>query len=508
MKIEGTVGPDFSGNGPPPPPPETFASAATSSPSRGKGPLVALATALAVLLALAVGFWFVSARTAGADSDEMDEALAGLETSISSAEKALDRAKSSKAELAVQAEKSGDPAAAQLAGEAEEAIVQFAEALDGARQVRATGETQKPSKELVEKVEQAAASLESLTLELDEVTGTVEETTQELQAGPPEMNLAEIAQGNFSSIEGTWVGVERTRAEVTASTIDWYLDDELYARLEGLTYTALKGSSDVQQGQQFESHGEEWQDDALWLYYDYYTANVPSGHAAKGDIAFFEAGVPLPNGEVSDESLPRILWFGQNQYGRGDRYTPLADRVMYRTGDASDKPVEETASKPVTCVPPVEGAYPCAGGPVPADVKSLTVQNDPVGGSSFVGGQTPSGNITCEVTDASASHDALALCVVSSWPPEINPDYDPDGSGGYAAVGLGTTGPAAMASKGDPMISKNSGVFIGEVLPYGTVWRYGDFVFASEEAGLTFWNASSGYGALVNRSGFYPFGPE
>lgn len=221
------------------------------------------------------------------------------------------------------------------------------------------------------------------------------------------------------------------------------------------------------------------------------------------DAAEYYATPPPEENVPQDLELPRITAGTAGDFGRG-KYATLNENLFYRV-DAAAEDVDQGQAANATCVAPVADAYPCAGGPVPSDARTLTARTDPVSGSSFVGVQTPSGNITCDVRDTSSIGDAQVTCAVGGWKPEMNPDYD-ENSGGYVTANLSTSGPSRLGGKGDPMISKNSGAFIGDVLPYGTVWHYGDFVFASEEAGLTFWNAATGYGALINKSGFYPFG--
>ena len=44
-----------------------------------------------------------------------------------------------------------------------------------------------------------------------------------------------------------------------------------------------------------------------------------------------------------------------------------------------------------------------------------------------------------------------------------------------------------------------------QVVAYGEVVTYGDFVCGSLESGLTCWNTSTGHGAFMNRRGFEAF---
>ncbi|MFT4189671.1 MAG: hypothetical protein QM621_13980 [Aeromicrobium sp.] len=47
--------------------------------------------------------------------------------------------------------------------------------------------------------------------------------------------------------------------------------------------------------------------------------------------------------------------------------------------------------------------------------------------------------------------------------------------------------------------------FAAETVEYGAVVYYGDFVCASEEDGLTCWNAETGHGAFMHRDGYEAF---
>lgn len=189
----------------------------------------------------------------------------------------------------------------------------------------------------------------------------------------------------------------------------------------------------------------------------------------------------------------------------------FADYLFYWVGPLADGSGEDSpgagansTSESAGCVAPVEGAYPCAGGPIPEGAQQL---KEVVGnyGLRWAGAQSPSGNITCDVQPGSTDHGASVLCSVKGWPDSFNPSYED--MGGYPVAGMPENGPFVLGGKGDPMASKNSGSFDGTVLPYGTVWYFLDFAIASEENGFTVWNANSGYGALMNSSGFYPFGP-
>ena len=89
----------------------------------------------------------------------------------------------------------------------------------------------------------------------------------------------------------------------------------------------------------------------------------------------------------------------------------------------------------------------------------------------------------------------------------MDPNYD-ENSGGLLGVGLGVdSGPATYAQRSDVpnYTGGNPGAPAGQVMEYGNVYDWGDFVLASDENGLTTWSLVSGHGAFFNRAGFHPF---
>lgn len=159
-------------------------------------------------------------------------------------------------------------------------------------------------------------------------------------------------------------------------------------------------------------------------------------------------------------------------------------------------PTEDPDFDPASCVAPVPGAYPCAGRGIPVEARKLT-NTGAYGVTTFI---MPSRNIGCDV------YANGVTCVVESWDTTIYEDFNPH-VGGYVTAGVGEAGPAHLGQGADvpSFTGANPGAPAGEVLPYGTVWYLGDYVFSSAESGLTFWNARTGAGALIKRAGFYPF---
>ena len=532
-------------SGPPPPSPEDFASGGASSHPRAlkkyRGPLVALATAAVVILVLGIIFWLVS--PARGSNAEMDEALSGLEASISSAEEALDRARNANDALMAEAESTGDTAALELANEAGEAATQFAVALDGTREVLASAESQKPGSETVEQVKEATTALDDLTVELHEVTETVEEATQELQAGSPKMNLEQIAKGDYSSVRGHWEAEPREMVDAAvSSTIDFGPGNEFtYKFGDQPAYGEVLVGDGLQ-----EASLERW-DPALYWDKDYvgcsqFTSTVrqapgnvsirwecidPSSNSISHyvDFAFFEPGVPVnwPNAPFMDDpdlvvaptttefpqdlDVPRIVARAIGPHG-GDKYSTMREHTFYLVDsnevetDTQNDAADQRGN--TRCIAPVEGAYPCAGGPIPDGAQQLPgfIPRDSGRSEQVASFGTPSGNIHCSVETTET------ICIVGSWDASTLPGYIEE-QGGAGGVTLLASGPPNYSiHSGAPIGGNRPGGMAVDTVPYGTVWYFGDFVFASEENGLTLWNAKSGYGALINRGGLYPFGPR
>lgn len=165
--------------------------------------------------------------------------------------------------------------------------------------------------------------------------------------------------------------------------------------------------------------------------------------------------------------------------------------------EEDDRKAEEAAKVPV------EGAFPGAGGPIPADavpIPESSIFRSQYGGADYIGLGAPSGNIVCSF----ASDDSGASCIVRSWIQDnVYPAHDgPPGSkgsvlafddpGAYPAFTGGTT----------PAMELGDSLFL---VPYGTSAYYGKYVCGSADNGLTCWNSETGHGALMNREGYKSF---
>ena len=139
---------------------------------------------------------------------------------------------------------------------------------------------------------------------------------------------------------------------------------------------------------------------------------------------------------------------------------------------------------------PVPGAYLGAGGPRPANATPITAVY-----SGYAVIVTPSKNISCEFSDTSAG------CGVMNY--TDSKPYGSDELGPKWWVRMKSSASAdqaepEMVSRSQPPLSQNPGT-PGQQVEYGTVVYHGDYVCASEDAGLTCWNTTTGHGAFMNR---------
>lgn len=139
---------------------------------------------------------------------------------------------------------------------------------------------------------------------------------------------------------------------------------------------------------------------------------------------------------------------------------------------------------------PVPGAYPGAGGPRPANATPITAVH-----SGYAVIVTPSKNISCEFSDTNAG------CGVMNY--TDSKPYGSDELGPKWWVRMKSSASADQAepeivSRSQPPLSQNPGT-PGQQVEYGTVVYHGDYVCASEDAGLTCWNTTTGHGAFMNR---------
>ncbi len=169
---------------------------------------------------------------------------------------------------------------------------------------------------------------------------------------------------------------------------------------------------------------------------------------------------------------------------------------VVRKGELPPGTDEHPTSSPVD----IEGAYPGAGGPIPAGATPvssvrLAQQSYEQDVAIIV---TPSGNIGCDLVA-----DSWAGCGIYSYF-ETRP-YGSDELGPKWWIGLGGPDAPVISSRGDaPFYLWEDGVPAQEV-PYGQAVYYADYVCGSSEAGLTCWNTQTGHGAFMNKTGYQAF---
>ena len=108
---------------------------------------------------------------------------------------------------------------------------------------------------------------------------------------------------------------------------------------------------------------------------------------------------------------------------------------------------------------------------------------------------TPSKNISCEFSDTTAGCGVMNY--MNSKP------YGSDELGPKWWVRMKNSASADQAkpeivSRSEPPLSQKPETS-GQQVEYGTVVYHGDYVCASEDAGLTCWNTTTGHGAFMNR---------
>lgn len=154
----------------------------------------------------------------------------------------------------------------------------------------------------------------------------------------------------------------------------------------------------------------------------------------------------------------------------------------------------QAAPQASTCEAPVPGAYSCAGGPIPENASEIWVGSNEYQPRVGVV-ETPSGNIKCYADPTRVD------CIVREADPGAYPEME---HGGVAGALMEGSGPVTATRYGGVPHAFTSDP-VGTVLGYGDVGYFDDYAFASSEEGLTLWNASSGNGALINRSGLHTF---
>jgi len=175
-----------------------------------------------------------------------------------------------------------------------------------------------------------------------------------------------------------------------------------------------------------------------------------------------------------------------------DQSNPAAEGIKLPT----TRPSKGEGSKPSPSASPtptpvkVPGAYAGAGGPRPQNATPITSVHPATDTSPETAViKTPSNNIGC---DLSAD---FAGCGIENY--QQSKPYGSDQIGAKWWVPLDGSGNEVEA-KGDAPTYMDATV-PPQLVEYGKVVYYNDYVCASEQNGLTCWNTSTGHGAFMNR---------
>lgn len=224
----------------------------------------------------------------------------------------------------------------------------------------------------------------------------------------------------------------------------------------------------------------------------------------RGMLAGAAAGIVVAGGV-------HLFWPGLNARLAPPPSTPssvpsgVPSGASQPTADATNP----TAGSTPTLRGPTQHAHPLAGGPVPAGAREVTAVIHPGEGISVGILKTPTGNIGCDISIRAAEGTTELDCSVSSWqdaPPV--PPVDTDDGLPWIRFGDGSQPPTFGGSRGDGFCFMDDyceAATGGQVVDYGEMVYYGEWVCASEQNGLTCWNARTRHGAFMSRSYFEPF---
>lgn len=166
--------------------------------------------------------------------------------------------------------------------------------------------------------------------------------------------------------------------------------------------------------------------------------------------------------------------------------------------------VTVTATATVSAAAVPAGAFPGAGGAAPSG--STPISTVQYGQSAYEPREvamikTPSGNIGCDFL-MDGDGEITAGCGVASY--LSTQQYGGDAVGPNWWIDLSGPAQPGIHSRGDAPYYEFSSVE-AQVVEYGSVVTYGDFVCGSASNALTCWNAVTGRGAVMNRAGFTTF---
>lgn len=328
-----------------------------------------------------------------------------------------------------------------------------------------------------------------------------ESTEAEQPAAPAEpqvLDASQIGAGQYASAEGSWTSPQGGQLEISGGDIVWTNSGRSFATVAGLNLT------DAASGQTATASAVAGDAGATILQWSYDVGGYNHGTV----LAFYPAGVAstellgLPL--VTDASVDRIVALPGNGVGR----LMPSDLGPYVSTRQAAAPANETASG---CTAPVEGAYPCAGGPVPAEAIELTSIIETPYGSRYGVLKSADGDIGCDIITSDGK--TSMYCLVYSW--STSAPVEPVNR---APVGLpivvfgdGSEQPYYGGGKSDVPCFEPGGCTQGSAtvqphaLQAGQVVHHAGFVCAGQQDGMTCWNAATGHGAYFGAQVFRPF---
>lgn len=177
------------------------------------------------------------------------------------------------------------------------------------------------------------------------------------------------------------------------------------------------------------------------------------------------------------------------------RDTDRDDRERRGRDQNDDRDADERSDRNTVNIPE---AYPGAGGPIPSDAMPFaTIHEEQYGGPIGIF-MLPSENIGCDFSDDYQG------CGVLSYIEDQTYGIEPGIESSRWWINFTGGGVPEIHAKGDVAYFMRTDIPV-QILEYGQVLYWGEWVCASQESGLTCWNSDTGHGAHMNRAGTTTF---
>lgn len=331
------------------------------------------------------------------------------------------------------------------------------------------------------------------------------------------MNIDQILEGNYDSIEGTWLNMSGDRLTIKDDRIEWSTS------AGNIEINKLVLSTPASR-EKFEASVSTSKKSGR-IYWD---ATGKDNFAIGYSLSFYPAGEKIEeNANLAIEAMDkgnRIVALPGNAPGRfWDMDSDISPYVFFHTSE-SDLLKAAKESQPVAgaktvnhnpdCVPPSPHAHECAGGSAPSNAERVPVVFSD-SGLSIGGLATPSKNIFCDFTHFEGQESQLE-CVVQTWyepglfsPQPVMP-RDPNLPGLPSVQFKDGQIPQYDGYRSEAPMSLNAhngvaGLNPPLILDYGKQAVFDDWVCASAKTGLSCWNTTTGHGATIAREFFETF---